>query len=80
MEIKVLGPGCAKCHALEKATREVVQEMGIEATVNAVSDLKEIISCGVLLTPGLVINGKVKASGKVLSKSDIKKYINQEEK
>ena len=78
MEIKVLGPGCAKCHALEKATREVVQEMGIEATVNAVSDLKEIISYGVLLTPGLVINGKVKASGKVASKSDIKKYIGEE--
>ncbi|MGI6650090.1 MAG: thioredoxin family protein [Bacillota bacterium] len=78
MEIKILGPGCAKCHALEKVTREAVQEMGIDATVNDVRDLKEIMSYGILLTPGLVINEKVKSSGKVLNKSAIKKYIEQE--
>ena len=78
MEIKILGPGCAKCHALEKAVGEVVREMGIEAKVDHVKDIKEIMSYGIMLTPGLVINGKVKSSGKVVNKNNIKKFINQE--
>lgn len=78
MQIKVLGPGCQKCHALEKAVREVIQEMGLAADIVEVKDINEIVSHGVLLTPGLVINEKVKSSGKVLSKNEIKKYIKQE--
>ena len=78
MQIKVLGPGCQKCHALEKAVREVVREMGLTADIVEVKDINEIVSHGVLLTPGLVINEKVKSSGKVLSKNEIKKYIKQE--
>jgi len=73
-----LGPGCAKCHALEKTVKEVVQDLSIEANVTAVSDIKEIMSYGIMMTPGLVINGKVKSSGKVVNKNDIKKYIDQE--
>ena len=78
MQIKVLGPGCQKCHALEKAVREVVHEMGLAADIVEVKDINEIVSHGVLLTPGLVINEKVKSSGKVLSKNEIKKYVKQE--
>jgi len=78
MEIKILGPGCAKCHALEKAVREVVQEMGVAAEIAEVRDVNEIARTGVLLTPGLMINGKVKSAGKVISKNEIKKYIEQE--
>ncbi len=78
MQIKVLGPGCQKCHALEKAVREVVQEMGLTVDIVEVKDINEIVSHGVLLTPGLVINEKVKSSGKILSKNEIKKYIKQE--
>ena len=78
MQIKVLGPGCQKCHALEKAVREIVQEMGLPADIVEVKDINEIVSHGVLLTPGLVINEKVKSSGKVPSKNEIKKYIKQE--
>ncbi|MEW6424875.1 MAG: thioredoxin family protein [Bacillota bacterium] len=78
MEIKILGPGCAKCHALEKAVREVVQETGVAAEVSEVRDINEIARTGVLLTPGLMINGKVKSAGKVISKNEIKKYIEQE--
>jgi small redox-active disulfide protein 2 len=78
MQIKVLGPGCQKCHALEKAVREVVQELGFTADIVEVKDINEIVSHGVLLTPGLVINEKVKSSGKVPSKNEIKKYIKQE--
>jgi len=78
MEIKILGPGCAKCHALEKAVKETVSEMGIAAEVTEVRDINEIARTGVLLTPGLVINGKVKSAGKVINKNEIKKYIEQE--
>ena len=78
MEIKVLGPGCLKCKALYKAVVEAVEEMGMRADVKKVEKLDEIVEAGVMLTPGLVINGKLKASGKVPGKEDIKKYIKQE--
>lgn len=75
MEIKILGTGCANCQKLEKMTKEVVRELGIEATVDKVTDLKEIARAGVLMTPGLVIDGEVKASGKVPSKAEITQII-----
>jgi len=78
MEIKILGPGCSKCKALYKAVVETVEEMGVSADVKKVEKLDEIVEAGVMLTPGLVINGKVKVSGKVPRKEDIKKYIKQE--
>lgn len=78
MEIKVLGPGCPKCKSLYKAVVEAVEEMGMSADVKKIEKLDEIVDAGVMLTPGLVINGKLKASGKVPGKEDIKKYINQE--
>lgn len=78
MEIRVLGPGCPKCKALYKAVVETVGEMGVSADVKKVEKLDEIVEAGVMLTPGLVINGKLKVSGKVPGKEDIKKYINQE--
>lgn len=78
MEIKVLGPGCSKCKALYKAVVEAVDEMDVSADVKKVEKLDEIVEAGVMLTPGLVINGKLKVSGKVPGKEDIKKYINQE--
>lgn len=78
MEIKILGTGCAKCNALEKAAKEAVQELGVDAKVTEVRDIRDIMSYGVMLTPGLVINGKVKSTGKLLNKNDIKKLIEQE--
>jgi len=75
MEIKVLGPGCAKCHQLEKTTREVVQELGIKVTVEEVKDLKKILEYPILTTPGLVVNGEVLCSGRVPSKAEITKFI-----
>ncbi|HOV80061.1 MAG TPA: thioredoxin family protein [Bacillota bacterium] len=78
MEIKILGPGCPKCKALYKAVTETVEEMGINADVKKVEKLDEIIEAGVMLTPGLMINGKVKVTGKVPGKEDIKKYIQHE--
>lgn len=78
MEIKVLGPGCANCQKLEKLTEEVTKELGISDPVIKVSDMKEILSFGVMSLPALVIDGKVKFSGRVPSKDEIKKYLQGE--
>jgi len=75
MDIKVLGTGCAKCHQLEKTTREVVKELGIDATVEEVKDMRKIAEYHVLMTPGLVVNGEVVSSGHVPSKSEVTKYL-----
>ena len=75
MKIKVLGPGCARCHQLEQMTREVVKELGIEAEIEYVKDVKKIMEYPILTTPGLVINEKAVCSGKVPSKSEMTTYI-----
>jgi len=75
MDIKVLGSGCANCQKLERIAREVVQELGIEATVEKVTDIKEIAKAGVLITPGLMLDGEVKISGKVPSKAEVIQII-----
>lgn len=75
MNIKILGPGCAKCHELDKRTREIVNELGLDADVEYVKDLNEIIKYGILTTPGLVVNGKVVLSGHVPSKDEITKLL-----
>jgi small redox-active disulfide protein 2 len=73
--IKVLGTGCAKCKTLENATLEVVRENGFDAEVEKVEDINQIISYGVMMTPALVVNGKVVFSGRVPSKNEIKGFI-----
>lgn len=75
MDIKVLGPGCAKCNELEKLVKEAVAEAGIEATVEKVGDLQEIARMGVFSTPALVVDGKLKCVGKVPSKKEIASWI-----
>jgi small redox-active disulfide protein 2 len=75
MEIKVLGPGCPKCHEVEKLVREVVKESGADARIEKVSDFQEIAKCGVFSTPALVVDGDVKCVGKVPSKAEILAWI-----
>lgn len=77
MEIKVLGTGCSKCKTLEKSTREAVNELGIKAEVTKEEDILKIMAYGVMRTPGLVINEKVVASGKLLSVNEIKNLISE---
>ena len=77
MNIKVLGTGCPKCKSLEKATREVVAEMGIDAEVEKVEDIVKIMQYGVMRTPALVINEKVVMSGSVPSISEMKELISK---
>ncbi len=65
MEIKVLGPGCANCKRLYQEAERAVVQSGLDATVTKVESMEEIASFGILRTPGLVIDGKVVASGRI---------------
>lgn len=75
MNIKVLGPGCARCHQLENTVKEVVKELGIDATVEEIKDFKKFLDYNVMMTPGLVINEQVVSSGKVPSKAEVTQLI-----
>ena len=75
MKIKVLGPGCARCHQLEQTTKEVLKELGIDAEVEEVKDMKKIMEYPILTTPGLVINEKIVCSGRVPSKAEVTTFI-----
>lgn len=75
MIIKVLGTGCSKCKKLEQEAIKAIEESGIEATIEKVTEIKNIMEYGVMMTPGLVINEKVVSSGRVLSSKDIIKLI-----
>jgi small redox-active disulfide protein 2 len=77
MEIKILGTGCPKCKTLEKNTKDAVVNMGIDATVTKEEDIMKIMEYGVMHTPGLVINGKVVSSGRVLTPKQINELLNQ---
>lgn len=66
MEIKIFGPGCANCHKMEEMAKNAVQELGIEANIVKITDMGEIMRHGILSTPGLMVNGKLKHSGKPL--------------
>lgn len=75
MEIKVLGPGCAKCSKTEKLVQEVIKETGVDAAVEKVTDMMQIASYGVFGTPSVVIDGEVKCTGKVPKKADILSWL-----
>lgn len=75
IEIKILGACCANCTKLTQNAEQAVRELGVEATVTKIEDMAEIMSYGVLRTPGLVIDGKLKSYGRVLSTDDIKALI-----
>lgn len=71
MEIKILGSGCPNCRRLEKHAKIAVQELGIDATFEKVTDYQDIMSYGIMSTPGLVVDGEVVSSGRVLQPKDI---------
>jgi small redox-active disulfide protein 2 len=78
IEIKILGPGCPRCQEVEKRTFDVLAELNVAADVQKVTDIKKIMEYRILGTPGLVINGKVKAFARIPSKDEIKKWIQEE--
>lgn len=75
MEIKVLGPGCARCEQTEQMVKDALSESGVEANLEKVTDTMEIAKYGVFGTPAVVIDGDVKSVGKVPSKEEIKSWI-----
>jgi small redox-active disulfide protein 2 len=66
MEVKVLGPGCANCTRMEELVKAAVKELGIDAKIEKVTDIGQIVMHGILATPGLIVNDKIKHSGKPL--------------
>ncbi len=79
IDIKVVGPGCANCQRLETLCKEVVAETGIEANIEKVTDVSKFADLGIMLTPGLVIDGEVKVSGKIPVKSTLAHWIRETE-
>ncbi|HHY03853.1 MAG TPA: thioredoxin family protein [Thermoanaerobacterales bacterium] len=75
MLIKILGTGCPNCKRLEANTKEAVQQLGVDATIDKVTDVKQIVKYGVMKTPALVIDEEVKSTGKVLKVDEIKKLL-----
>lgn len=73
--IQVLGTGCPKCQMLMKNTEAAVKELGLDAEISKVTDIKEIMGFGVMSTPALAVDGKVVSSGKPLKTDEIKKLI-----
>ncbi|WP_379969763.1 thioredoxin family protein [Ectobacillus sp. sgz5001026] len=75
MNIKILGSGCSNCKRLEANAKAAIEELGLDATIEKVTDIKDIMKYGVMSTPALVVDEKVKVMGKVPSAEDIKKYL-----
>ncbi len=77
MKIKILGTGCAKCKKLTQIAQETVNELGISAEVVKVDKIDEIMNYGIMMTPAIAIDEEIKAAGRIPSKDEIKKWINE---
>jgi small redox-active disulfide protein 2 len=75
MKIQILGTGCAKCRSLTANAEKAVQELGLEAEIEKVTAIQEIMKFQILMTPGLVIDGQVRAAGRVPSTEEIKRML-----
>ncbi len=75
MLIQVLGTGCTKCKTLHEIVKKAVQETGVDAEVEKVEDIQQIMAFELIMTPGLVINGEVKAAGRVPNVEELKRMI-----
>lgn len=77
MQLLVIGPGCTKCKTLAQFTEQAVKELGVPAEINKVTDLKQIMALGVMMTPALAVNGTIKVTGKVPSVAELKTLLSQ---
>lgn len=73
--VQILGTGCAKCEKLQKNAEQAIQELGLAADVEKVTDIGKITSFGVMMTPALAVDGQVKVMGKVASPDEIKAFL-----
>jgi len=78
MKVQIFGKGCPRCRKLEANTKKAIQELGIQAEVEKVQDMREFSKFGVMMTPALAIDGKVKCSGEIASPDKIKKWLKEE--
>ena len=89
MQIKILGPGCARCNQLESLTKEALKGLNLEVNpvrdkslngvnIEKISDVEEILKYPIMGTPALIINKKIKVAGRVPNKEQIKKWISEE--
>ena len=74
-KLQILGTGCPKCHKLAEATEEAAKDLGIEYKLEKVTDITAIMSFGVMMTPALAVDGKVKVSGKIPSSDELRKLL-----
>ncbi len=75
MQVKILGTGCPKCIALEDRVRKTATEHNIDIEVEKVTDIDDIMAYGVMMTPGLVVDGEVKSSGRLPGELDILEWL-----
>ncbi|WMJ80416.1 thioredoxin family protein [Clostridium sp. MB40-C1] len=75
MVIKVLGTGCANCKKLEANVKEAVNQLGLDASIEKVEDIKDIMAYGVMRTPAIVVDEKVKVMGRVVKVEEIKEML-----
>ncbi|MFA5144255.1 MAG: thioredoxin family protein [Candidatus Omnitrophota bacterium] len=78
MKIEIFGPGCHRCLELEKSVKSIVSELNISADVEKVKEINRIVDAGIMQTPGLRINGKIKSFGRIPKPEEIKKWISEE--
>ncbi len=74
-QIKILGTGCSKCKQTEAIVKQVVAQMGIEATIEKVEDIEKIMEYNVLTTPALVIDGQIMVKGRVPGAEEVKTFL-----
>jgi small redox-active disulfide protein 2 len=77
MVIQILGTGCPKCKALEANARKAIEEGAIEASIEKITSIDEIMEMGVMMTPALAIDGVVKSAGKILNKDQILAFVKE---
>jgi len=75
LTIKVLGPGCPNCHNVERVARKAVSSMGLDASIEKVTDFRDMMKYAILATPGLVINEKVVCAGRVPSEAEVSAWL-----
>ncbi len=75
MKIQILGTGCAKCNQLTENTEKAAKELGLDYQLEKVTNITQIMSFGVMITPALAVNGKVKIAGKVATPDEIKTLL-----
>ena len=80
MKVEILGTGCPKCKTLTEIVTEAVNESGVNAKIEKVTNINDIMNYGVMITPALAIDGEVKSQGNIPAKDEIKKWISQKER